>query len=34
MATMTKGKALNQWVLPTPHLYFSIMKPMHPAVAA
>ena len=34
MATMAKGKALNQWVLPTPHLYLSIMKPMQPMVAA
>ena len=34
MATMTKGNTLNHSVLPMLHLYFSIMKPMHPAVAA
>ena len=34
MATMTKGNALNHWVLPMLHLYLSIIKPMHPAVAA
>ena len=35
MATMTKGKALNQCERPIlPQEYFSIMKPMQPAVAA
>ena len=35
MATMTKGKALNQWERPIlPQEYLSIMKPMQPAVAA
>ena len=34
MATMAKGNTLNQSVLPMLHLYFSIIKPMQPAVAA
>ena len=34
MATMAKGNTLNHSVLPMLHLYLSIMKPMHPAVAA
>ena len=34
IATMTKGNTLNHWVLPMLHLYLSIIKPMHPAVAA
>ena len=35
MATITNGNALNQWERPTfVQLYLSIMKPMHPAVAA
>ena len=35
IATIAKGKALNQWERPMlPQPYLSIMKPMHPAVAA
>ena len=34
MATMTKGKTLNHCVFPMLHLYFSIINPMQPAVAA
>ena len=34
IATITNGNTLNQLVLPIFHLYFSIMKPIHPAVAA
>ena len=34
IATMTNGKALNHCVFPIPHLYLSIMKPIHPATAA
>ena len=35
MATITNGNALNQCERPIlPQLYLSIMKPMHPAVAA
>ncbi len=35
MATMTKGKALNQWERPTfVQEYLIIMKPMQPMVAA
>ena len=34
MATMTKGKGLNQCLAPMPHLYLIIMKPMQPVRAA
>ena len=33
-ADMTKGKTLNHCVFPMLHLYFSIINPMQPAVAA
>ena len=34
VATIANGNTLNHSVLPIPHLYFSIIKPIHPAVAA
>ena len=32
--TIANGNTLNHCVLPMPHLYLSIIKPIHPAVAA